>query len=99
MSPKLLNPHYQRRYAVIDRQRLKWIVVSTIASLCAASWLAVGVGLIVRPSLHAWTGIVTAAAVSTEMLFWAVAGALGVTVIQARHRIWARIVNPLRKHH
>jgi hypothetical protein len=84
---------------VIDRQHLKWIVVSTIASICAASWLAVGVGLIVRPSVHAWTGIVTAAAVSTEMLFWAVAGALGLTVIQARHRLWDWVVKPLRRRH
>jgi hypothetical protein len=61
--------------------------------------LAVGVGLIVRFSLPIWTGIVTAAAISTEILFWAVAGALGVTVIQARHRLWAWIVKPLRKHH
>jgi hypothetical protein len=82
---------------VISRGHLKWVIVSTIASICAASWLAVGIGLVVRFSLPIFTGIVTAAAISTEALFWAVAGALGVTVIQARHRLWARIVKPWGK--
>jgi hypothetical protein len=82
-----------------SRGHFKWIIVWGLASICAASWLAVGVGLVVRLSLPVWTGIVTAAAVSTEILFWAVAGALGVTVIQARHRLWAMVVKPLRKRH
>jgi uncharacterized transporter YbjL len=82
---------------VIARRHLKWIIVSTIASICAAFWLAVVVGLIVRLSLPVWTGIVTGAAVSTEILFWAVAGVLGVTAIQARHRFWDWVVRPLRK--
>jgi hypothetical protein len=65
----------------VTRRHFKWIIVSALASVCAASWLALCVGLLVRFSLPIWTGIVTAAAISTEILFWAVAGALGVTVI------------------
>jgi hypothetical protein len=83
---------------VTNRRHFRWIIVWGLASISAASWLAVCVGLVVRFSLPIWTGIVTAAAVSTEVLFWAAAGALGVTVIQARHRLWARIVRPFRKH-
>jgi hypothetical protein len=84
---------------VTSRRHFKWIIVWGLASICAASWLGVGVGLVVRFSLPIWTGIVTAAAISTEILFWAVAGALGVTVIQARHRLWDWVVNPLRRRH
>ena len=82
---------------MISRRHLKWIIVSIIASICAASWLAVCVGLVVRFPLPIFTGVVTVAAISTEALFWTVAGALGVTVIQARHRLWARIVKSLRR--
>ncbi|GAB4119338.1 MAG: hypothetical protein Tsb0027_13600 [Wenzhouxiangellaceae bacterium] len=32
--------------------------------------------------------LVTATAVATEGLFWLAAAVLGVTVFQARHRIW-----------
>jgi len=32
-----------------------------------------------------------------EILFWALAAALGVTAIQARRRLWAWVVSPLRR--
>jgi hypothetical protein len=80
-----------------SRRRFKWIIVSAVASVCGASWLAVCIGLAVRLSLPIWTGIVTVAALSSEILFWTVAGALGVTVIQARHRLWDWIVKPLQR--
>ncbi len=82
-----------------SRPHFKWIIVLALGSVCAASWLALCVGLVVRFSLPIWTGIVTAAAISTEILFWAVAGVLGVTVIQARHRLWDWVVKPLRRRH
>jgi hypothetical protein len=79
------------------RRHFRWIIVAALGSACAASWLAVCVGFFVRFSLRIWTVIVSAAAISTEVLLWATAAALGVTVIQARHRLWASVVKPLRK--
>jgi hypothetical protein len=79
------------------RCHLRWIIVAGLGTVCAASWLAVCVGFFVRFSLRIWTVIVSAAAISTEALLWVMAAALGVAVIQARHRLWASVVKPLRK--
>ena len=79
--------------------KFQWILLGAVASLCLASWAAVCVGFFVRFSLRVWTAIVTTAAVSTEVLFWALAAALGMTVIQARRRLWAWVVSPLRRRH
>jgi hypothetical protein len=82
---------------VNTRLKFQRIILAALGSLCLGSWAAVCMGFFVRFTLPVWTGIVTAAAVSTEILFWALAAALGVTVIQARRRLWARIVSPLRR--
>jgi hypothetical protein len=78
--------------------KFRWIVLATVGSICLASWAAVCAGFFVRFTLRVWTGIVTVAAISTEMLFWSLAAALGVTVIQARHRLWAWALSPMRRH-
>jgi hypothetical protein len=74
----------------------KWIVVSAVGSLCLTAWVAMGVGLFVRFNIRIWTLIVTAAAVSTELFFWVLAATLGVTVFQARRRLWANIAKQFR---
>jgi hypothetical protein len=76
----------------------RWIVLAAVGSICLASWAAVCAGFFVRFTLRVWTGIVTVAAVSTEILFWSLAAALGVTVIQARHRLWAWVLSPMHRH-
>jgi hypothetical protein len=79
------------------RLKYQWIILAALGSICLASWAAVCMGFFVRFTLRVWTGIVTAAAVSTEVLFWALAAALGATVIQARRRLWAWVMSPLRR--
>jgi hypothetical protein len=71
---------------VKTRLKFRRIILAALGSICLGSWSAVCVGFFVRFSLRAWTGIVAAAAVSTEMLFWALTAVLGVTVLQARRR-------------
>jgi hypothetical protein len=88
---------HQKGVFMTSRRNFKWKIVFALASICAASWLAMCAGLVVRFSLPIWTGIVTSAALSTEILFWGVAGALGVTVIKARHRLWDWLVRQLRR--
>jgi hypothetical protein len=77
---------------------LQWIIVAGLGCVCVASWSTVCVGLFVRFSIRTWTWIVTAAAISTEMLLWAVACALGVTVIQTRRRLWDWVGKSFRIH-
>jgi hypothetical protein len=71
--------------------RLKWVVVSMLACSCAAAWLGMAAGILwIKFSVPVWTAIVVSAAISTEALFWSFAAALGISAIQARHRIMAR---------
>jgi hypothetical protein len=80
---------------VKTRVNFRWIILAALGTFFLSSWAAVFMGFFFRFSLRVWTGIVTAAAVSTEILFWTLAAALGVTVIQARRRLWAWVARPL----
>jgi hypothetical protein len=75
----------------------RWLVVAVIGCLCALAWSLVAIGLFVKFTVPVWTGIVVTAAVSTEVLFWTLAAALGVSVIQARHRLLARARSLFRR--
>jgi hypothetical protein len=79
------------------RRNFKWIIFAALGSICSAAWVTVGVGLFIRFPLPIWTCVVTVAAVSTEVLFWALAAALGVSALQARHRLRAWIIKPFRR--
>jgi hypothetical protein len=70
----------------------KWIMIAAAGSLCLAAWVILGVGLFVHFNVRIWTLIVTAAAVLTELFFWVLAATLGVSVFQARRRLWAHII-------
>jgi hypothetical protein len=81
---------------VRTRVKLQWITLASLGTICLSSWAAVFMGFFFRFTLRVWTGVVTAAAVSTEVLFWALAAALGVTVIQMRRRLWGWVARPRR---
>ena len=57
----------------------------------AAAWIALGVGLYLDVSRQTRLILVVAAAVATEALFWSVAATLGLSVLEARKRIWRKI--------
>ncbi|QYC11129.1 hypothetical protein [Brevundimonas nasdae] len=60
-----------------------------VAAVCA--WIALGIGLYLDVDRGARITLAIVAAVSTEALLWTVAALLGVSVVEARKRIWRRI--------
>lgn len=60
-----------------------------VAAVCA--WISLGIGLHLDVDRGARITLAIVAAVSTEALFWTVAALLGVSVVEARKRIWRRI--------
>lgn len=73
-------------------QRWKKIVLGSVAGFIAAAWLALAVSLLIgikTIGAKAWTAIVFTAAISTEVGVWITAAILGLSVFQARRRIWA----------
>lgn len=75
----------------------KRIILTAAGSVCLAAWVALGVGLFVHFNVRIWTVIVTTAAISTELFFWLLAAALGVSVFQARRRLWEHMVKLYRR--
>ncbi|MFT4956455.1 MAG: cytochrome c biogenesis protein CcdA [Brevundimonas sp.] len=56
-----------------------------------AAWIALGVGLYLDVSRQTRIILAVVAAVATEALFWSVAATLGLSVLEARKRIWRKI--------
>ena len=66
---------------------LKALAIGLLA-LAIAAWISLGVGLYVGVDKGIRIALAVAAAVTTEGLFWTVAALLGVSVVEARKRIW-----------
>jgi cytochrome c biogenesis protein CcdA len=56
-----------------------------------AAWVALGAGIYLDVSRQTRIILAVVAAVATEALFWSVAATLGLSVLEARKRIWRRI--------
>jgi hypothetical protein len=56
-----------------------------------AAWAALGIGLYLGVERGTRLILAIMAAVTTEALFWTVAALLGVSVVEARKRIWRKI--------
>ena len=65
-----------------------WLLSAVVAAAAVAAWAAVGVGYWMEVSRGTWVILVVVAALATEGLFWALAAALGLSVLDARKRIW-----------
>ena len=65
----------------------RWLLVGG-AVLCLTCWIALGLGIAMEVSRGTLFVLATLAAVATESLFWLAAAVLGVTVFQARRKIW-----------
>lgn len=65
-----------------------WLLTAVVAAAAVAAWAAVGVGYWMEVSRGTWIILVVAAALTTEGLFWSLAAALGLSVLDARKRIW-----------
>ncbi|HRE61207.1 MAG TPA: hypothetical protein PL096_08870 [Micropepsaceae bacterium] len=58
-------------------------------AICVLSWVVLGVAWAMGPEPGSWTYFVVGAAIGTEIMFWCLAVMLGLTVFQARKRVWA----------
>lgn len=73
---------------------LKHVLGGAGLAICIASWIALGIGFALRVDITVWTILVTAAAIATELMFWCVALMLGLTVFEARRKIWRAVTRP-----
>jgi hypothetical protein len=69
---------------------LKGLAVLLLVAAVAA-WVSLGIGLYLDVGRGARLTLAIVAAVATEALFWTVAALLGVSVVEARKRLWRRI--------
>lgn len=69
---------------------LKVLAVLLLVAAVAA-WSALGIGLYLGVERGTRLILAIVAAVTTEALFWTVAALLGVSVVEARKRIWRKI--------
>ncbi len=76
----------------------KKLLVIGAGLACALAWIGLAAGLVVGVGTPLRVVLVTAAAVTTEVLFWAVALLLGLKVVEARRKIWAWLTHPFRAH-
>lgn len=87
------NENGERTDSTVNSRRIgvrKWLLVGG-GLTCLACWIALGLGIVMEVSRGILLVLATLAALTTEGLFWLAAAVLGMTVIQARRRIWARL--------
>jgi len=77
--------------------RRKWSLVIAAAALCLLCWLAMGTGLALGVGFTPRLILVTAAAVSTEVVIWLFAATMGLSAFQARRQLWRKLGEALRK--
>lgn len=77
---------------LLKRGRGFLIALSIAVGVSAvAAWIALGVGLYLDVSRQTRIILAVVAAVATEALFWSIAATLGLSVFEARKRIWKKI--------
>jgi len=72
-------------------RRFLWTLAALIGVCAIGAWISLGVGLYLDVERGTRVILALAAAVSTELLFWTCAAALGVSVFEARRRLWRKI--------
>lgn len=68
----------------------KWLV-GLAAVVCLSGWVAVALAAVLGAEAGPRLAAVALAVVATEALFWAAALTLGVSVFEARRKIWRRV--------
>ena len=76
----------------LNKGRRFFITLAVIVGVAAvAAWAAFGIGLYMDVSRETRIILAVVAALATEALFWSIAAALGMSVLEARKRIWRKI--------
>ncbi|HEX8902414.1 hypothetical protein [Vitreimonas sp.] len=70
--------------------KVRWVILGIAVAAVILTWGALGFAYFNRPSLPIWAGIVTAAALSLEALFWVAAGVFGWGFLAKRRAALAR---------
>ena len=68
-----------------------WTLAACLGVAAVCGWVALGIGLWMDVERTTRLILAIVAAAATEALFWTVAAALGVSVFEARKRIWRKI--------
>ncbi|NZA25460.1 hypothetical protein H0E84_03615 [Luteimonas sp. SJ-92] len=76
--------------------RRKWRWIALAGAACLLSWVALAVGIALGVGTAAMFVLATLAAVTTEGTVWLAALLLGVSVYQARRRLWETLRSRLR---
>ena len=77
--------------AVRKSRRLLWTLAAAVAVIAAWGWVGLGLAPALDAGRQARLIAAVAAAVATEATFWLCAAALGVSVFEARKRIWRQL--------
>jgi len=72
-------------------RKVLWTLAAVLGVCAVAGWIALGVGLYLEVERSTRLILAVVAAVATEATFWTCAAALGVSVFEARKRIWRKI--------
>lgn len=75
----------------------KKLALYAVAVVLVVAWGGLVAGYFIGVSKTMWLVLVTAAAIATEVAFWVVAAILGISVVQARGRIWAWLRRPFTR--
>jgi len=76
--------------------KYKKVILYTAIGATVASWIVLGVGLAIGVEETIFIIMVAAAAIATEVLFWAVAVVFGISVFESRKKIWGWVKSKLR---
>lgn len=68
-----------------------WALATLLGVAAAMAWLGLGLGLYFDVDRPTRLILAVVAAATTEGLFWTVAAGLGLSVFEARKRLWRRI--------
>ena len=75
----------------------KKLALYAVALALVLAWGGLFAGFVFGVSKTVWIVLVTAAAIATEVAFWVVAAILGISVVQARGRIWTWLRRPFSR--
>jgi CHASE2 domain-containing sensor protein len=76
---------------VRNGRKFLWTLAALLGVCAVCGWIALGVGLYLGVERGTRLILAVVAAVATEATFWISAAAFGVSVFEARKRIWRRI--------
>ena len=72
-------------------RKFLWMLAGLFGVCAVCGWVSLGVGLYLDVDKGTRLILAVVAALATEVTFWTCAAALGVSVFEARKRIWRKI--------